>query len=291
MHRLWRVVAARQTSDMSPARIAAVFVTFSVLGGAASAAVLGPGGATVNEPAVRDVAFSIDAQCDLVTVRALASRHPDVRQFVVMATDGFDDVSGTVEVAVRTGAGDWRCRRGPQAAMFGKAGTRPLAERRSGDGTTPAGVFPLGEVTAWDGQTFRMFGNRPDPGVLVAYRAVRSQDCWGATPNTPRYQHVVDRPGCTGPDEWLQGFGEAYAHAAIIGANLDPISGDEPGEPPFAAAIFLHRTSYASNGSSKPTSGCVSLGEQDLVDTLRGIDPALTPHFAIGPRVWLRSTA
>ena len=52
---------------------------------------------------------------------------------------------------------------------------------------------------------------------------------------------------CPGPDdEWLAGVGGAYSNAAVIGANLDPISGDAPGEPPFAAAIFLHRHSYAA---------------------------------------------
>jgi L,D-peptidoglycan transpeptidase YkuD (ErfK/YbiS/YcfS/YnhG family) len=102
---------------------------------------------------------------------------------------------------------------------------------------------------------------------------------------------VVDLPGCSGDDEWLQTFGEAYSHAAVIGANLDPISGDEPNETPFAAAIFLHRTSYTSGGAGKPTSGCVSLRYEDLVDTLRTIDPDLAPHFAIGPRDWLRTSA
>lgn len=276
---------------MNPARCTAVIVTIVVLGGAAITGALGQSGATVDEHADRGVAFSPGAECDLDTVRALSSRHPSVGQFIVMATETFDDVTGAVEVAVRTVSGDWRCRRATQPAMFGRTGTRPLADRRSGDGTTPAGVFPLGEVTAWDGETFRMFGNEPDPGMQVAYRSVRRQDCWGATPNTSRYQQVIDRPGCSDPDEWLQSFGDAYAHAAVIGANLDPVSGDEPGELPFAAAIFLHRTSYTSSGAGKPTSGCVSLGYEDLVDTLRGIDPDLAPHFAIGPRSWLRSTA
>ena len=248
--------------------------------------------ATVSERADRDTAFSPAATCDLDTVAALAGRHPDIRQFVVMATDDFGATIGTVEVAVRTDGGIWHCRNtADETAVFGRNGTRPLPDRRSGDGTTPAGVFPLGEVTAWDGQTFNMFGNRPDPGVNAAYRSVRREDCWGATANTSRYQHLVNRPRCGGPDEWLESYGEAYSHAAVIGANLDPISGDEPGETPLAAAIFLHRTSYTSSGVGKPTSGCVSLGYDDLVDTLRSIDPDLDPHFAIGPRSWLRSTA
>lgn len=67
------------------------------------------------------------------------------------------------------------------APTGGRNGTRPLADRRSGDGTAPAGVFPLGTVRAWDGQEFQFFGNRPDPGVRGSYRDVRHEDCWGAT--------------------------------------------------------------------------------------------------------------
>lgn len=273
---------------MLPVRLA---VVFALLSGAsvASAAVLDD--ATVDETAARDTAFSPGGSCDLDTVEALAGRHPGIRQFVVMATDSFSATTGTVEVAVRTNGGTWRCRVGRQTAMFGLSGTRPLIDRRSGDGTTPAGVFPLGEVTAWDGQTFSMFGNLPDPGVQVPYRSVRREDCWGATPGTSRYQHLVDRPGCSGPDEWLQSIREAYSHAAVIGANLDPISGDEPGETPYAAAIFLHRFSYSASGAPKATHGCVSLAYEDLVDTIRALDPDLEPHFAIGPRSWLDTTA
>lgn len=254
-------------------------------------AFLGDAGAVVDTPAERGVQIALDAECDLGTVAALSARHPGVDQFVVMATDSFEATSGTVAVAVRTGTG-WACQTDRLPARFGRNGTRPLLQRVSGDGTTPAGVFPLGVVTAWDGEVFSLFGNSPDPGTIAGYRDVRPEDCWGATRNTPRYQHLVNRPGCPGPDdEWLRGIGDVYSHAAVIGANLDPISGDEPGETPYAAAIFLHRHSYLTSGSSKATSGCVSLAYDELVEVLRLLDPRLTPHFAIGPVDWLRSTA
>lgn len=264
----------------------------SLLGGTAYAAVTVIDAATVSQTAARDVQFSAADECDLATVGALSQRHPHVRQFVVMATGASADTSGTVSVAARSADGTWHCQFAPQVARFGRSGTRPLADRRSGDGTTPAGVFPLGLVTAWDGQQFSMFGNSADPGVLAPYRRVRQQDCWGATKNTPRYQHLVNLPNCPGPDdEWLPRFGDVYSHAAVIGANLDPISGDAPGEIPYAAAIFLHRHSYTATGGSRPTSGCVSLAREALIDTLRLIDPALSPHFAIGPTSWLRTSA
>jgi L,D-peptidoglycan transpeptidase YkuD (ErfK/YbiS/YcfS/YnhG family) len=275
------------------ARLAAAVALMATASyGAAFALVPGAGDAgSATAPAARDVAFSTTATCDMTTISALSARHPDVRQFVVAQTPSFAATTGTVEVAVRTDDGAWRCQRGPQGAKFGRAGTRSLLDRRSGDDTTPAGVFALGVVTAWDGQTFSIFGNQPDPGVLAPYRAVRSEDCWGAVKNTARYQHLVNRPGCTGPDEWLQKIGDVYAHAAVIGVNLDPISGDAPGETPYAAAIFLHRHSYSSNGTPQATSGCVSLAMNDLVDTVRLLDPRLHPHFAIGPTSYLRDSA
>ena len=275
------------------ARVAAAAALIATAGYGAVAALTSAGSdaGSASTPAVRDVPFSTTAICDMTTIAALSARHPAVRQFAVMQTSSFAATSGTVEVAVRTDDGAWRCQRGPQSARFGRAGTRPLLERRSGDDTTPAGVFPLGVVTAWDGKTFSIFGNQPDPGTLAPYRSVRHEDCWGAVKNTARYNHLVNLPGCTGPDEWLQKIGDVYVHAAVIGANLDPISGDAPGETPYAAAIFLHRHAYSATGVPQGTSGCVSLAIADLVDTIRVLDPRLSPHFAIGPTSWLRSSA
>ncbi len=289
--------ACCQTRGVRHVRLLAAAVAASSL--VAGVAIAGPptgidDGGTALHPAGRDVQWLADGACDLDTAQALGARHPAVRQLVVLATDGVADTSGSAFVAVRTSGGGWECQSATFGARFGRAGTRPLLDRRSGDGTTPAGVFPLGEVTAWDGQTFNVFGNRPDPGVRtgIGYRDVHQSDCWGATPNDPTYQHLVDRYGCPGPhDEWLPRFGDVYSHAAVIGANLDPISGDAPGETPYAAAIFLHRHSYTATGGTRPTSGCVSLAYDDLVATIRLLDPDLSPHFAIGPTDWLRSTA
>jgi len=256
------------------------------VGAPVSAAPIGP--ATGTRPASRDISFAPDAQCDLTTAHALAARHPQARQFVIVEADQATSTTGTLQIVARSTTSDWRCQQPPIAARLGKSGMRPLAERRSGDGTTPAGVFPLGTMRAWDGERFQFFGNRPDPGVRGLYRDVRQEDCWGATPQSPIYQQLVDRPRCTSPDEWLTSIGDVYEFAAVIGANLDPVSGDAPGEPALAAAIFLHRNSYTAAGVSKPTSGCVSLADDDLRFALRLIDPGLDVQFAIGDLAYLR---
>lgn len=242
--------------------------------------------------AVRDVIATPGASCDEVTLRALAERHPEVGQWVVVRSDGWTATAAFVDVAARRRDGTWVCERGGQPAMVGRSGTRPLLDRRSGDGTAPAGVFPLGTTTAWDGQAFQFFGNGPDPGVRGAYRAVRTGDCWGATPGAASYNHLVRSSACAGPDdEYLPSITGAYVHAAVIGANNEPsVSGDDADEIPFAAAIFLHRHAY-DGSRAKPTSGCVSLAIEDLVPSLVLLDPRLTPHFAIGPTDWLRTEA
>ena len=273
-------------------RAAAIVLILGLAGyvaGPVAAAPLGPARATA--PARRDIAFTPGAQCDMVTANLLAGRHPASRQFVIVTSDTSSSTTASLQVVARSSGGEWRCQVAPVVARLGRSGVRPLADRRSGDGTTPAGSFPLGTVQAWDGQRLQFFGNRPDPGVRGPYRSVRNEDCWGATPNASSYQHLVDSPRCSSPDEWLAGIGDVYEHAAVIGANLDPISGDAPGEPALAAAIFLHRNAYTAAGLSRPTSGCVSLAEDDLVVVLRLIDPSLGVMFAIGELSWLRAVA
>ena len=219
-------------------------------------------------------------------------RRGTATQVVVVTTTSTSSSSATLQVATLSERG-WTC--GPEmSARVGRNGVRPLLERRSGDGTTPAGVFPLGVMTAWDGKVFRMFGNSADPGVSAGpYRRVRVGDCFGATPNHPDYGHLVYRSAaeCPGPDdEYLPKYTNTYEHAALIGANMEPdVSGDAPGEIPYAAAIFLHRHSYDGTGATKPTSGCVSLRHDDLVAVLRALRPDVV--FAIGTEEWLLSGA
>ncbi|MSV79235.1 MAG: hypothetical protein F2681_07520 [Actinobacteria bacterium] len=219
---------------------------------------------------------------------AVAHAHAGASQVVVVIAPAAPASAGTLQIA-ELGVSGWQCT-AVMTARLGKKGVRPLTERRSGDGTTPAGVFPLGTMTAWDGQVFSFFGNSADPGVSAgAYRRVRTGDCFGATPNDPDYGHLVQRSAaqCPGPDdEYLPAVRGAYEHAALIGANMEPVvSGDEVGETPYAAAIFLHRFSYDATGSTRPTAGCVSLAHDDLLAVLRALRPGVL--FAIGTKDWL----
>lgn len=202
------------------------------------------------------------------------------RQVVVVTASGS---RADVDLLVRRGS-TWTCARTNMSGRVGSNGVRTLAQRRSGDGTTPGGIFPLGSMTAPDGQTFQFFGNGVNPGVQGTWRQVRAGDCWGATPNTADYNVLVRRTAgnCRAPDEYLPNFQGAYSRAALIGANMGPNrSGNGAGEPALAAAIFLHRHSFDANGNSRPTAGCVSLANDDLVYVLQQLRPG-EAYFVVG---------
>ena len=250
--------------------------------------------AVATSPAMR-VPTTPTTDCERIAV-ALAIGHPTTpptSQYVIVRTTTATDTTAILQLADRSGTG-WRC--GPELiARVGRGGVRPLVDRRSGDDTTPAGVFPLGTMTAWDGQVYSFFGNDPDPGVGAGtYRRTRTGDCFGATPNTAAYGHLRNATNCPGPDdEYLPAVG-AYTTAALIGANMEPnVSGDAPGEIPYAAAIFLHRFTYATPGATsaatKATSGCVSLAQVDLTSVLVQLRPDV--QFAIGTTGWLLNGA
>ena len=232
-------------------------------------------------PAVDNPAL---AGCDAALLQALTQTNPTASQWIMVVLPTTS--STTVTLAIATVSHDaWRCTLAQTVARVGRQGIRAIEQRRSDDGTTPSGIFPLGVVATPQGP-ISFFGNSADPGALGPYRRIQPGDCYGANPNTPGYGHWrVDTVGCVGDDELLANNVQTYEHAVLIGANTEPnVSGDAAGEIPYAAAIFLHRDAVTATGQTKPTSGCVSVGHDALVTALRTINPALDPHFAIGLR-------
>jgi L,D-peptidoglycan transpeptidase YkuD (ErfK/YbiS/YcfS/YnhG family) len=223
------------------------------------------------------------AGCDAAVLRALVQGNPTARQWIVVLAPTITSTSATLQIATLGTNDIWSCSLAATPARVGRSGIRPLADRRSGDDTTPSGIFPLGSVLTPQGPV-SFFGNSADPGARGPYRRVQADDCYGANPNTAGYGHWrSDAAGCTGADELLHSIGAAYEHAILIGANTEPdVSGDAPGEIAYASAIFVHRFTYTSSGAPKPTSGCVSVGHSALLTAVRTIDPLLDPHFAIG---------
>src|SRR3954470_16002164 len=131
--------------------------------------------------AVPPVASPALAGCDAQVLQRLAESRPAVGQWIVVVVPSTSSASGTAAIAtVRDNV--WTCTLATTPAMVGRVGIRPLQQRRSGDGTTPSGIFSLGVVDSPQGPV-SFFGNSPDPGALGPYRKVQTGDCYGANPN------------------------------------------------------------------------------------------------------------
>lgn len=145
----------------------------------------------------------------------------------------------------------WQSRRARCA--LGRGGVR--ADKREGDGATPAGTFPLREV--W---------YRPDraapPVTRLPVRAIGAEDGWCDDPLDPAYNRRVRLP-YAGRHERLWRADALYDVLAVIGYN------DDPPEPGRGSAIFLH---VAGSGFAA-TEGCVALALPDLLALLAACRP------------------
>jgi len=166
--------------------------------------------------------------------------------------------------------GCWISPGGAYTARVGRNGVRK--DKREGDGSTPAGTFPIGGT---------MYGNSPRPGVSYPYVRLRCGDWWVEDPKSPAY-NTFQRIGCgrrppfkvTTPD--LSRSPRAYAHLAVIEYNTHPALRGR------GSGIFLHVQ------IGKATSGCISLRRPALVHVLRWLDPGAQPQIAIGAKGSLR---
>ncbi len=127
---------------------------------------------------------------------------------------------------------------------LGSAGIR--AQKKEGDGATPAGAFPLRAVLY-----------RPDrlgaPKTRLPLRALRPEDGWCDDPGDPRYNTLIERPfGASFEPLWRDDG--LYDLLVVLGHN------DDPPKPNLGSAIFMH----VAKPGFEPTEGCIALGLADL---------------------------
>ena len=183
---------------------------------------------------------------------------------VVVAASRLHTTHATARTYERAGGG-WRRVRAAMPARLGYAGLRSVAARHEGDRTTPIGVF--GFVYG--------FGSRPDPGLRgLAWRRLGPGACWSGA--RADYNRWVSGRACGPRDENLwASAARAYRYAVVIDFNYRrPVYGRGSG-------IFLHVQ------TGRPTHGCVSLRQRDLLAVLRWLRP--DTRIVIGTTAWLRA--
>jgi L,D-peptidoglycan transpeptidase YkuD (ErfK/YbiS/YcfS/YnhG family) len=152
----------------------------------------------------------------------------------------------------------------PWRAETGYGGLLPLADRVSGDGATPIGLFAFGEV---------IYGNSTvSPSGRYPYHHFVCGDWWDELPGSPQYesfQHVTCgvTPAYGWDSEALWTEVQPYQHFIDI---------QMPNPPDNASGIFLHDDPTAGD-----TAGCVALPNAELDAVLGWLNPAADPHILI----------
>jgi L,D-peptidoglycan transpeptidase YkuD (ErfK/YbiS/YcfS/YnhG family) len=147
--------------------------------------------------------------------------------------------------------------RGSAVAAVGR--TRVKADKREGDGATPAGTYPLVSVLY-----------RPDritpPASHLPVSSLAPSHGWVDDPADANYNRLVSLPYPASAEQmWRED--DLYDALVVIGYNMEPIT------PGAGSAIFLH----IATPDFAPTAGCVAVNKEVLL----GLLPLLGPGSAI----------
>lgn len=201
----------------------------------------------------------------------------DARQLVLVLTDDWSTVPGTLRRYERASAGAaWAPAGDAIPVVVGKGGLgwgiglhgevapAPGPVKREGDGKAPAGAFRIGSA----------FGYAPRedvPWVRLPY--IHSTDDWKCVDDTASryYNQVVDERAVTkdwNSHEDMRLASDAYRLGAIVEHNWDGQTRRGGG-----SCIFLH----IWGGPTVPTVGCTAMAPENIEALLRWLDPAAEP--------------
>jgi L,D-peptidoglycan transpeptidase YkuD (ErfK/YbiS/YcfS/YnhG family) len=142
---------------------------------------------------------------------------------------------------------------GSAAAAVGRTGVK--ADKREGDGATPAGTFPLVSILY-----------RPDrieaPLSHLPVKPLAPSDGWVDEPTDANYNRPVSLPYPASAEQmWRED--DLYDALVVIGYNMEPVVSGA------GSAIFLH----IATPHFAPTAGCVAVTKEILLRLLPLLGP------------------
>ncbi|MEI6350522.1 MAG: L,D-transpeptidase family protein [Verrucomicrobiota bacterium] len=204
---------------------------------------------------------------------------PEVRQLLVGIAPDWDASTARLLGLERGADGVWKPTLGPIPVLLGKNGLawgrgvlgtdEPGLHKAERDARAPAGVFQLGQIYTYD---------RTLPkGARYPFHTVTAADAWVDDPKLPDYNRFVTVDP-KNPPPWfekqkMRHNDFAYRWLVEVRHNADPpVAG-------MGSAIFFH----IRRGETRPTWGCTSMAEPDLVSLIRWLRAEAQPHYALLP--------
>jgi len=205
----------------------------------------------------------------------------DSRQVLLVLTDGWDAVSGTMRRFERSSAaGPWQSVGPAVPVVVGRSGLAwgsgvaslpgPGPVKREGDGKSPAGVFRLSTA----------FGQTPDapPGWQLPYRYLADEVECVDDVQSASYNRLTTRRGAARADwsssekMWQEPL---YKWGVVVDHNAPPQV-----QPAGGSCIFLHIWKAPGRG----TAGCTAMEESALTTTIAWLAPKPAPLLVQLPR-------
>jgi L,D-peptidoglycan transpeptidase YkuD (ErfK/YbiS/YcfS/YnhG family) len=216
----------------------------------------------------------------LVSSAYAAGVPDDCTQLIVGTAPNWNSMRGQMQLFERMPGGKWEPATPPVAVLFGKHGlawgSGLAGQNESGlrkverDGRAPAGVFKIGKIYTYDAQL--------PAGADFPFHQVTTADAWIDDVKHPDYNRFVRIPDPANPPPWfakqkMRHNDFAYRWLVEIRHNSDPpVAG-------AGSAIFFH----IRRGVSRPSAGCTTMAESDLVKMITWLRAPRNPHYILLP--------
>jgi len=204
----------------------------------------------------------------------------DCAQLIVGIGPTWNSMHGRLQLFERARGEPWKIVSAAVPVLFGKDGVawgsglagqaEPGLRKKERDGRAPAGIFRIGKIYTYDAQL--------PPGSDYPFHQVTRADAWVDDTNSPDYNRFVTIDDPSHPPPWfekqkMRHNDFAYRWLVEIRHNSDPPV------PGAGSAIFFH----IRRGLNRPTSGCTTMAEGDLVRLIAWLRADSHPCYALLP--------
>ena len=214
--------------------------------------------------------------------RAPAAGVPnDCEQLIVGLAPNWNSMRGELQFFERSAGSSWQRVGAAMPVLFGKNGLawgRGLVgqeedglRKHERDGRAPAGIFRIGKIYTYDPAL--------PAGADYPFHQVTKADAWIDDIHSPDYNRFVTIDDPEHPPPW---FGKAkmrhddFAYRWLVEIRHN----SDPPVPNDGSAIFFH----IRRGTTRPTTGCTTMAEEDLRKLITWLRAARHPCYALLPR-------